>query len=50
MKQIDIDADKVVACTKNSFSNPDNFQSSNENKILSDDKKWAQQIGIILHP
>lgn len=41
MDSININADKVVECVKDSFTNPRSFKDSSDNRILKDDKKWA---------
>ena len=41
MESIGINANKVVECVKDSFTNPRSYKDSSENRILKEDKKWA---------
>lgn len=41
MGTVGINADKVIECVKDSFTNPKSYKDSSDNKILREDRKWA---------
>jgi hypothetical protein len=42
MASVEINPDKVIKCVKDSFTNPSSSKDSSDNKILRDDRTWAQ--------
>src|SRR5580700_5805565 len=48
MKALGINVDLVNSCVEDSFEKRGHRTS--DNKLLREDKKWAQMLGIVIHP
>lgn len=50
MSEVGIDSKKVDKCIENSYFRGGLNQPVTDNRLLSEDRRWSQQLGIILHP